>query len=220
LQIGLTALNYKPNCEDSNPGVRLGIGIRLRRGHGGQVGFGIGIESTPLPNRTAYMKSAVPFHPASFRLLPFKNSAFTLLPSYIIRRRMLRIPPDERFDGPGAYELEISLRQPVDIQVGQLGRFRFPRGRYIYVGSANGGLRGRVERHLRFAAEKPAKTHWHVDALLRLPEARIADIRLHPGADECDIASKIAQRPAATVPAPNFGATDCQNKCPAHLFRV
>jgi len=134
---------------------------------------------------------------------------------------MVKVPPDERFDGPGAYELEISLSRLAEVQVGKLGCFHFPRGRYVYIGSANAGLRGRVDRHLRFAKEKPDKGHWHIDALLRLTQARIANVRLYPDAIECDIAREVSQRPGpgVTVPAPGFGATDCRNKCPAHLFR-
>ena len=41
---------------------------------------------------------------------------------------------------PGLYQLYIRLAEPVNIQVGRLGTFRFPASRYVYTGSAINGL--------------------------------------------------------------------------------
>ena len=61
--------------------------------------------------------------------------------------------------GPGTYMLVLRLPKRRRLAVGRLGDFEFPAGYYLYAGSAQGGLRGRVLRHLR--ADK--KRHWHID---------------------------------------------------------
>jgi Uri superfamily endonuclease len=65
--------------------------------------------------------------------------------------------------GPGTYVLVMRLAAPVTLTVGRLGALSLDAGLYLYVGSALGGLRARLERHLR--ADK--RLHWHVDYLLR-----------------------------------------------------
>ncbi|MCX7012484.1 MAG: GIY-YIG nuclease family protein [Candidatus Sumerlaeota bacterium] len=120
----------------------------------------------------------------------------------------------------GAYEIEIVLSRSAQLRIGSLGMCRLPRGRYVYVGSARGGLEPRVGRHLRLAETKRGGGRWHVDALLRLPQARIAAVRLYPGRDECDLSREVAARPGATVPIPRFGAMDCRGGCQAHLYRM
>ncbi|MFQ6111832.1 MAG: DUF123 domain-containing protein, partial [Nitrospinota bacterium] len=93
--------------------------------------------------------------------------------------------------------------------IGNLGRLLFHPGHYAYVGSALGGLRGRLERHLR--SEK--KTRWHIDYLLR--QAAIEAIVACPSEErtECRIARALAARFEAV---PGFGASDC--RCQSHLF--
>jgi len=60
--------------------------------------------------------------------------------------------------------LILRLPCPATVNVGRLGRVRFPAGWYAYVGSAYGpgGLAARISRHLR--PSKPS--HWHLDYLL------------------------------------------------------
>ncbi|MGB2770006.1 MAG: GIY-YIG nuclease family protein, partial [Candidatus Zixiibacteriota bacterium] len=62
----------------------------------------------------------------------------------------------------GIYQLLIRLPESVHIQIGKRGRYRFPKGYYIYTGSAKNGFRGRIKRHLR----KEKKHFWHIDYLL------------------------------------------------------
>ena len=59
----------------------------------------------------------------------------------------------------GVYVLIIHLSQERDIVVGKLGELSFKKGYYAYVGSALGGLEGRIKRHFR----KEKKAHWHID---------------------------------------------------------
>lgn len=115
---------------------------------------------------------------------------------------------------PGSYVLVLRLEPGREITVGRLGKFDFPSGFYLYVGSANGpgGLRGRVGRHLR----ADTKSHWHIDALRGV--ARLAEIwwAESPARDEC----RWAEILSAWAPrhAPHFGASDCG--CAGHLCRA
>jgi Uri superfamily endonuclease len=62
----------------------------------------------------------------------------------------------------GIYQLLIHLPENVSIAIGKKERWEFPKGYYIYTGSARNGLEKRVERHLR----KDKKHFWHIDYLL------------------------------------------------------
>lgn len=114
----------------------------------------------------------------------------------------------------GSYALVLQLDQPVRLDVGRLGTHVLRPGTYVYCGSALGGLRGRIARHLR--AEK--RLHWHVDYLLSV--ARIVDVWVceAPERLECRLAAHLSSLPHASQPVPGFGASDCG--CRSHLLRV
>lgn len=61
----------------------------------------------------------------------------------------------------GTYLLVLDLSLKTTINIGALGPCHFEHGYYLYVGSAfgPGGIRARVERHLR----KHKKHRWHID---------------------------------------------------------
>ena len=110
--------------------------------------------------------------------------------------------------------LVIMIESPLCLQIGRLGSCDFPEGYYTYVGSALGGLDGRLKRHLR--ADK--RYHWHIDYLLK--SACIVEVwytysehRL-----ECIWNRAISRLPGATYPAPKFGASDCH--CLSHLTHM
>ena len=111
----------------------------------------------------------------------------------------------------GSYVLLIRLPGASSIRVGRLGEMRFRAGTYAYVGSAMGGLRGRLRRHLRLQKRR----RWHVDYLL--DSARVTAIVTCETAErsECAIAGSLAGRFEVI---PGFGASDCA--CPGHLFRT
>jgi Uri superfamily endonuclease len=117
---------------------------------------------------------------------------------------------------PGCYSLIIELKRQKIIRVGGLGQTVFPAGTYVYTGSAMNGLGARLRRH----CAKTKKIHWHIDYLLRLPEARVRQIILYPAApgQECRQNKRIAARPGATVILKNFGASDCKSGCTSHLL--
>ncbi|NIV36426.1 MAG: DUF123 domain-containing protein, partial [Anaerolineae bacterium] len=119
----------------------------------------------------------------------------------------------------GTYVLALWLDAPHTISIGRLGRFEFPSGWYLYVGSARGpgGLRARLLRHWRRLASGK-RAHWHVDHLREHAVwggawARCSEQRL-----ECSWADALRRRPDASMVARGFGASDC--RCATHLVRV
>ena len=109
----------------------------------------------------------------------------------------------------GSYILLIKLPEEQTITAGRLKTTRFPRGYYAYVGSALGGFKARLNRHLK-SNKKP---HWHIDYLLQ--KAHIDDIIV------CETEKRLECRIAKAIGSqfddiPGFGCSDC--RCPSHLF--
>ncbi|MFZ2456901.1 MAG: GIY-YIG nuclease family protein [Candidatus Altiarchaeia archaeon] len=109
----------------------------------------------------------------------------------------------------GAYVLLIRLDADREIGIGKLGRMRFRRGYYAYVGSALNGIEPRILRHLR----SKKKMHWHIDYFLR--RGKIVEIHCFSSGrrEECRIAERIQERFSSVA---GFGCSDC--KCLGHLF--
>lgn len=59
----------------------------------------------------------------------------------------------------GSYLLVLENRESKYIAVGRLGRIRFEKGYYVYVGSGMNGVDHRIARHYR----KKKAIHWHID---------------------------------------------------------
>ncbi len=109
----------------------------------------------------------------------------------------------------GSYILLIELPEEQPITVGSLKTIYFPGGYYAYVGSALGGFKSRLNRHLRI----DKKPHWHIDYLLQ--KASINDIIICESEDEVECA--IARALSTEFDAiPGFGCSDC--RCHSHLF--
>jgi Uri superfamily endonuclease len=127
-------------------------------------------------------------------------------------------PIDSFSSHPGTYALLLHLPTPRKIEVGKLGRYYFPAGFYIYVGSAlgSGGLAGRLGRHLKPTAFPGWKAKWHIDYLHHY--AKIAEVWTikQTVRREHDWASLVQELPGAAVPMPGFGSSDCS--CLTHLF--
>jgi Uri superfamily endonuclease len=117
---------------------------------------------------------------------------------------------------PGSYALHLIVREPVCAVIGHLGKFAFPAGDYLYLGSAHGpgGLGARLRHHERLA-DRP---HWHLDWLRPLAHLMGGWYAVGEGALECGWSQAVACLPGATIPAPGFGAADCRNGCAAHLI--
>ena len=112
----------------------------------------------------------------------------------------------------GAYQIIFSLKSTKRIKIGRMGEFIFPKGFYIYTGSAMKNLRQRIERHKRKSKNK----HWHIDFLL--PFSKISEIKLFPSnkREECKINSETLKINGAEIVVQGFGSSDCH--CPAHLI--
>ncbi|HTZ41086.1 MAG TPA: DNA/RNA nuclease SfsA [Syntrophales bacterium] len=127
--------------------------------------------------------------------------------------REVKIPWDlvtrEARDG-GSYMLVLEMAKGRRIDVGGLGEVLFPKGYYVYTGSARASLTKRIERHVR----KRKQFHWHIDTLRdhagsckALPVRSSEDL-------EHDLALALGIFADWTIP--RFGSSDC--KCPTHLF--
>lgn len=115
----------------------------------------------------------------------------------------------------GAYCLVIRLDAESEAEIGHLGRFRLPKGYYVYCGSAMRGLEARIARHQR----RTKRLHWHIDYFLALPKARLIEVHLFPSACrvECQLNQLVQSFRGAGVPISGFGSSDCASGCPAHL---
>jgi len=114
----------------------------------------------------------------------------------------------------GIYAAVFVLPETRRIRIGRLGRFVFPAGRYVYVGSAQRGLEVRLARHAR----RRKTLRWHIDYLARWARLEAAWAWPRPKADECRLAAVVRALPGATAGPAGFGASDC--RCPTHLVRL
>jgi sugar fermentation stimulation protein A len=109
----------------------------------------------------------------------------------------------------GSYILILELKKPRRVKIGSLGFCKFPEGHYFYVGSAKGGIKQRIMRHIRSNIK-----HWHIDYLKAKAKIIGAIIIEDSNLNECTISSILRKRYEA--PVKNFGSSDCL--CTSHLF--
>lgn len=116
---------------------------------------------------------------------------------------------------PGTYALILQAQRADLLRIGRRGEMPLCPGYYVYIGSAlgPGGLRRRLERHLR--TEK--RPHWHIDYLRAATDVLAIWTLADPVRRECDWSAAIGRIPGAEIPLSGFGASDC--RCPSHLFR-
>lgn len=114
----------------------------------------------------------------------------------------------------GCYQLKIKIKQNITLKIGALGLCSFPKGDYIYTGSAMKNLKARIARHRR----KEKKLRWHIDYLLNHPEVELLEVAVYPSAikEECRY-NQLLFNEKAEVPVKGFGSSDCKN-CPSHLL--
>ncbi|MBX7077445.1 MAG: GIY-YIG nuclease family protein [Methanobacteriaceae archaeon] len=111
----------------------------------------------------------------------------------------------------GTYNLIICQKENINIKVGAIGNdIKFPKGYYVYTGSAMNSLTARIKRHLR----KEKKLHWHIDYLLKNDNNYIKEVlfTISDKRVECELAQLISDK-RETID--NFGSSDC--KCNSHL---
>ncbi len=120
-----------------------------------------------------------------------------------------KIVEKEARDG-GAYVLVMKLDRMRILQVGALGKIRFPKGYYLYVGSASQHLSKRIERHKRLRK----KPFWHVDYLREVSVVHaVFPIRT---SDDLECCMALDLMPLSEWTVPGFGSSDCS--CPSHLY--
>ena len=97
------------------------------------------------------------------------------------------------------------------ISIGRLGKLKFVRGNYAYIGSAKKNLKARIKRHL----SKNKKKFWHIDYFLN-SKTRIKEVWISPKEAECRMAKYFFKNGFPYIK--NFGSSDCQ--CQSHLFFI
>jgi len=105
--------------------------------------------------------------------------------------------------------LIVHLKAPFAAVIGSLGKRDFPAGYYAYVGSALGGFKPRLGRHIR----KNKTPRWHIDYLTN--KGRIISVIIFESVqrEECRIADLLRSR---FTGVPGFGSSDCD--CASHLY--
>lgn len=127
--------------------------------------------------------------------------------------KLLPVPLDaaEREMGnAGDYLIILYMEKDTDLLIGKMGMMHFPKGYYVYVGSAKKNLDQRIahHRHIR------KRMHWHMD-YLRKATKWVGAIPIRTKEDlEHDIAHAVED--IADWSIPGFGCTDCA--CNSHLF--
>ena len=115
----------------------------------------------------------------------------------------------------GSYALVYRLEKDRKIGVGSLGEINFPKGFYVYIGSAfgPGGLK-RVDRHRRLCEDGEGSVHWHIDYLSTEPSSELVRAYLIPEEDvECRLSDRISGEMEGRFKG--FGCSDCS--CGSHL---
>ena len=120
----------------------------------------------------------------------------------------------------GVYTLLLFLAKETTLNIGKLGKQRFPSGYYSYTGSALGkgatNLKHRIARHLR----KEKRMFWHIDYLLADKNVSVEAVIVVETDKkmECNLNSYLKKINGAKVPVNGFGASDCKKKCGSHLL--
>lgn len=110
----------------------------------------------------------------------------------------------------GDYAVVLSLPEDREIDVGARGKMHFPKGYYVYIGSARKNLAARLAYHQR----RRKTLHWHLDYLRQYADiAAVIPVRT---ADDLEHELACAMHDAADWHINGFGCTDC--RCPTHLF--
>lgn len=108
------------------------------------------------------------------------------------------------------YILLIVILRDLNVLVGRLKDLHFKKGFYFYIGSAQRGLRARIQRHLR----KTKNIFWHIDYLLSSEYAQVNEVWISSKARECQIVKTLIKDGYNFIE--KFGCSDCN--CKSHLF--
>lgn len=121
----------------------------------------------------------------------------------------------------GTYILFLESTKDMDIDVGNLGRFHFPKGIYAYIGSALGkavNLENRIKRHEELAKSKKGNKKWHIDYFTTSLYVEITGVvKIMGKGIECRVAD-LMKKSGGKLVAQGFGSSDC--KCKTHFFGI
>ncbi len=109
------------------------------------------------------------------------------------------------------YAVFLTLDSDKDLVIGAKGMCHFPKGHYVYIGSAKKNIESRVQRHYKIDKTK----RWHLDYLR--PACTITKIQSYEHREgECSLAAAFAQEGQIWIK--QFGSSDC--KCGGHLIHL
>jgi len=109
------------------------------------------------------------------------------------------------------YILIIPIEADFIVKVGSLGKIRFQRGYYIYIGSGGKSLFKRVSRHFK----KHKVERWHIDYITNIYRPFEA-YRLLNCKDEYEVSEYLVKKGLRYIP--RFGSTDKKSR--SHLFYI
>ena len=111
------------------------------------------------------------------------------------------------------YAIYLYINKQEMIQIGKLGTFDFPKGVYIYVGSAKRNIKSRIKRHM----QKEKKLRWHFDYLRRYGTVLNVET-FDDSLSECERSQQIKTKVDGEFLVKGFGSSDC--KCISHLIFI
>lgn len=122
----------------------------------------------------------------------------------MIKLTNLNIHPTDKL-----YAIFLKIDEDIDLSVGKHGEFHFPKGMYVYIGSAKRNLVKRLERHISIDKKK----RWHFD-YIRPYGTIIKIITYDERLTECELAQNFLEK--GKVIARKMGSTDCS--CSTHFI--
>ncbi|MCX8055400.1 MAG: GIY-YIG nuclease family protein [Ignavibacteria bacterium] len=124
----------------------------------------------------------------------------------------------DQSDSFSTYCLYIQISRKISINIGKLGKVDFPKGIYLYCGSARKNFDARINRHLT----RNKKIRWHIDYLLGNKYSKIIKIEKFKLEEhtECSLVKYYVLNNIAEKYVIGFGASDCQNGCRSHLLKL
>jgi len=125
---------------------------------------------------------------------------------------MHEIPPKK-----GNYILVFRLEERTRQNIRRFIDVLLEPGYYLYCGSAhgNGGLKGRITRHLT----RSFKKFWHIDFLKECLQPFEVWCQVNSEKIECSFCQFLHSQMGGEIPIKGLGSSDCRNKCDSHLVR-
>ena len=115
----------------------------------------------------------------------------------------------------GNYILVFRLEERTGQNMSRFKDVILEHGYYLYCGSAhgNGGLKGRITRHLT----RSSKKFWHIDFLKECLHPFEVWCQVSSEKNECSFCQFLLNQMGGEIPIKGFGSCDCRNKCESHL---